>query len=340
MIGQERAAAAVMTGRDEAVLDAGEAALGTISVVIPTYGHAAYIGRALESVLRQTRPAHEIVVINDGSPDDTAAAVAPYRDRIRYVEQENRGIGRTRTRGVELAAGDYLLMLDSDDWLEEDALATLGEVLDANPDVALAHGGMTTAEADGTVRGGRSGPGYPRGKHREVVRLIGENYLRVPSTLCRRAALVAAGPFPEERWAEDWGMWLQVALAGWSFFGVEREVFVCRRHGANLTSPRNLAPELAAQQRLIDDLYRAHRARLTPEERRAFARSRQWIRRSRGWVGLAAGDRVGARAAFAGSLVARPSLNAAAGLALAALPARCYGWIGRQRPLPFAHGAA
>lgn len=328
-------AIAETTERERRVAGPSDAAVGTVSVVIPTYGQAAFIGQTLESVFRQTRPPHEVIVINDGSPDDTDGAVAPYRDRIHYVRQENRGLARTRTRAVELATGDYLLMVDSDDWLEEDAVAALAAPLDADPEVGLAHGGLRTADTTGAIVAEEAGPGYPRGKHRDVELLLRANYLRPSGTLFRRVALLAAGPFPDEPYAEDWGMFLRLGLAGWFFYGVERRVLVYRRHGANMTAARNRGPELAAGQRVIDGLHAAHRRRLTPSQRRAFAWSRHWIRRNRGWLGLAEGDRRLARRTFVESLAIRPSANAAVGLGLATLPPACHGWLRQRRRLPF-----
>ena len=93
----------------------------TISVVIPAYGHAHFIRQTLESVLGQTRPPSEVIVINDGSPDDTRGAVRPFMDRITYLEQENLGMVRTMNRARDLATGDYNFGVASDDWLEPDA---------------------------------------------------------------------------------------------------------------------------------------------------------------------------------------------------------------------------
>ena len=93
----------------------------TISVVIPAYGHAHFIRQTLESVLGQTRPPSEVIVINDGSPDDTRGAVRPFMDRITYLEQENQGMVRTMNRARDLATGDYNFGVASDDWLEPDA---------------------------------------------------------------------------------------------------------------------------------------------------------------------------------------------------------------------------
>jgi GT2 family glycosyltransferase len=87
------------------------------------YNGAATLGRAIDSVLRQSSPAHEIIVVDDGSTDATAEVAARYRDRIRYVRQDNRGVSAARNHGVELATGDWLAFLDADDEYFPDRLA-------------------------------------------------------------------------------------------------------------------------------------------------------------------------------------------------------------------------
>ena len=86
----------------------------TVSVIIPTYNRAAFLRRALQSVQNQTRQADEVIVVDDGSTDATAAVVADYSDVI-YRFQENAGVAAARNRGAQIAAGEWLAFLDSDD---------------------------------------------------------------------------------------------------------------------------------------------------------------------------------------------------------------------------------
>ena len=90
-----------------------------ISVVIPTYNRGSLIRRAVESALRQTRPAFEVIVVDDGSTDDTQEQLAAFGNAIRYIRQTNAGASRARNRGVEEATTEWIAFLDSDDlWLE------------------------------------------------------------------------------------------------------------------------------------------------------------------------------------------------------------------------------
>ncbi|HUX65314.1 glycosyltransferase family 2 protein [Sulfuricella sp.] len=86
------------------------------SVIIPAYNAAATLARALDSVLAQTWPAHEIIVVDDGSCDATAAVAAAYGDKVRYLYQLNAGVSAARNAGAQAASGDWLAFLDADDW--------------------------------------------------------------------------------------------------------------------------------------------------------------------------------------------------------------------------------
>jgi glycosyltransferase involved in cell wall biosynthesis len=93
---------------------------GLISVIIPTYNSASFLGEAIESVLRQDLPVHEIIVIDDGSTDNTESVVKNINGNIRYLYQENHGPSHARNKGIEIAKGDYIAFIDADDvWVSE-----------------------------------------------------------------------------------------------------------------------------------------------------------------------------------------------------------------------------
>jgi len=96
----------------------------TVSIVIATYNLGRYLGETLSSVLAQTHPDREVIVIDDGSTDDTAARIAPFRDRIAYVVQPHAGLAAARNHGLRLARGDYVAVIDADDLWAPEKLAT------------------------------------------------------------------------------------------------------------------------------------------------------------------------------------------------------------------------
>jgi len=110
-----------------------------VSVIIPAYRHARDIGACLESLFAQTYKDIEVIVVNDGSPDDTDAAVAPFLDRITYIVQENRGAPAARNRGAGVAGGKYLLFCDADIVMEPTCIEKMRAALDAHPGSSYAY---------------------------------------------------------------------------------------------------------------------------------------------------------------------------------------------------------
>jgi glycosyltransferase involved in cell wall biosynthesis len=109
----------------------------SVSVVIPTYNRAGLIGRAVRSAIASCRPGEEIIVVDDGSSDGTAAAMEPFADRVRYVPLPRGGAGRTRNRGVALARHPLVAFLDSDDEWMPGYLETKRRLMEARPDLVF-----------------------------------------------------------------------------------------------------------------------------------------------------------------------------------------------------------
>src|SRR5579862_9388898 len=112
--------------------------LDTVSVIIPAYNAAAYVGRAIESALAQTHSPLEILVIDDGSKDHTAAVVSAYEPAVRLVRKPNGGPATARNLGAKLAEGRWLGLLDADDWWQPGKLSQQLE-LATSPDIGLIH---------------------------------------------------------------------------------------------------------------------------------------------------------------------------------------------------------
>lgn len=125
--------------------------LPRFSVIIPVFNGEPFLARAIESVLGQSWPAHEVIVVDDGSLDATSAVAAAYGGRIRYVRQENAGVSAARNRGAALASGDWLAFLDADDWYYPDRLRRHGEWISEDPGLDFLTGDYHYVDEAGRV---------------------------------------------------------------------------------------------------------------------------------------------------------------------------------------------
>jgi len=214
-----------------------------VSVVIPAYNVGGLIAQTLDSVLAQSYPNFEIVVVNDGSPDTPAleAALAPYRDRITYIVQENAGPSAARNAGVERARGELIAFLDGDDiWLPH-CLAE--QVARANADRGLA-----VIHADAEVIGDPTSAGMTlrqlnrSGGEASFAAIVTERYtLTTSCTVVRREWWDRVGRFdPALRRSEDFDLWLRIAHAGGRFDGTTRVLAKYRRHDQGTSSDLEL----------------------------------------------------------------------------------------------------
>lgn len=111
-----------------------------VSVIIPCYNHGRYLANAIDSLLSQTYEHIEIIIIDDGSVDDTAIVAKKY-GQIIYYFQKNQGLSASRNRGVEMSKGEYIVFLDADDWLLPEAIQQNLQKLQQHPEAAFVSGG-------------------------------------------------------------------------------------------------------------------------------------------------------------------------------------------------------
>ena len=121
------------------------------SVIIAAYNSGATLSKAIDSVLAQSYAAYEIVIVDDGSTDDTSAVASRYEEKIRYFFQKNSGVSSARNKGVELARGDWVAFLDADDWYYPQRLYWHAELLGRNPEVDFLIGDYHFGRADGSI---------------------------------------------------------------------------------------------------------------------------------------------------------------------------------------------
>ena len=306
-----------------------------VSILTPAFDVARYVGAAVGSVLAQTFPDWEMLVVDDGSRDNTAEVVAGCQDkRIRLIRQENAGVSAARSRAIAEARGEAVLFLDADDWLAPDALERLMVALASVPAAIAAHGAYAVMAEDA-----RPGDpplrlkGAPALSGDLLERLLVQNlFVNGGHMLVRREAIAAAGPFlPHLRYGEDWEYWIRLALQG-PFVAVEDAepvLFVRERQGSAYRrmarDPMAFAPAMAAIYANPLLAERPGPQRLARMRRRAEAEN-AWI------VGrelIRHGDRAAGLGRLRASVAAAPSpkraLLLAAAHALPLLPRPLHG---------------
>lgn len=204
-----------------------------VSIIIPAYNQGHYLGAAVRSVLSQTWPDYEAIIVDDGSTDNTPGVAGAFTDpRIRYIRQENRGLSGARNTGIRNATGELISFLDSDDLFLPEKLALLVEALRAQPDLGMVAGHAIIIDEHGRPTGRSFTAPLPE----DGAQLLMWNPLHVGSVLVRRVWLDCAGLFDETlRSYEDWDMWLRLARAGCRFGWVDRPVSLYRFHRSQMT---------------------------------------------------------------------------------------------------------
>ena len=126
---------------------------GSVSVIVPCHNGAKFLADAIDSILAQTYPALEILVVDDGSTDGTEAIVRQYAAPVRYIRQTCQGVSVARNTGIQASRGNYLVFLDHDDRLLPNALAVGVDCLVKNPGCGFAYGRHQTIDTDGNPEG-------------------------------------------------------------------------------------------------------------------------------------------------------------------------------------------
>ena len=238
------------------------AADGAISVVIPCYNQGRFLAEAIDSVLRQTCPPAEVVVVDDGSTDDTANVAQSYA-KVTYLRQPNAGAPSARNHGLRLSQGAFVLFLDADDRLLPEALAQGKTALDDHPDWALVTGHVRLITADGTAE---TTPPQAHAAGDQFLALLRSNYIWTPGVvLYRRSVLDAVGGFdPAALASADYE--LNVRIARQHAIGCHHNVMLeYRHHDHNMSSDvgRMLRSAVAVrlrQRRFVVSNPVAHRA--------------------------------------------------------------------------------
>jgi hypothetical protein len=290
-----------------------------VSVIVPAYRVTESIAATLDSVWAQTFTDYEIIVVNDGSPDteELESVLAPYRDRIVYLRQENQGMSGARNTGIRAARGKYIAPLDADDMWDPEHRAAQVAVLEAEPSIDLVY-------ADARIFGDLPEAGKtvmdlcPSAGEVTFERLVARQCtVHVCVTVCRREALIRAGLFdPDLRRVEDIDMWLRISRQRHRIVYQRRVLGSYRRRAGSLSSDR-----VAMLEAFLTVLAKAaSEPQLTAAQREAVAHQcaveRASLDLERGKRAFLAGDAEGAVRHLTQARAQRKSLKLAAVLML------------------------
>ncbi len=209
---------------------------------MPAYNAERFIAASIESVLRQTCPHWELIIVDDGSEDSTANIACRYADldhRIRLVRQSHQRLAEARNAGISLALGSLIAFLDSDDlWAPEKLQRQIDTINFTGADLVFTDGYVFRNDDSSELRSTSS---VPAGRHNgnEMFALLAtRNRFAVSSVMLWRSCLDRAGRFdinPEHYGAEDYDLWLTLAGQGSSFYGMSDRLIAYRVHDQSLS---------------------------------------------------------------------------------------------------------
>ena len=218
----------------------------TVSVVIPCYNREQILPRAIESAVSQTVCPHEIVVVDDGSRDGSAKVARSFGDLVRVVEQPNAGAAAARNRGIEVATGDWIAFLDSDDEWDARKLELQLAAASRFPEAKLVFCDTIVRSDKEVLMPSRFALGGLYGEERErdgafavydrslFSRMLNQSRVITSAVMVRRE--LPELQFPEKIWgSEDWGLWLTLAIH-YRFASVDQVLVTMHQQGDNISS--------------------------------------------------------------------------------------------------------
>lgn len=227
-----------------------------VSVIIPAYNCEAYIAQTLEGVLAQTHTAVEVIVVDDGSTDRTAEIVGSFGAPVRLLTQANQRVCRARNRGIEESTGDYLCILDHDDYWAPRKLELQLAALDRSPQADVAFSNFLPWTPDEHGRFPAPESMFPQDVSDQIDstysgwiyhHFLIDCWMLTSSALFRRRAFECSGSFDENLpYSEDWDLWLRMARQH-QFIKLAYPTTLYRQHpsqGNRLTRPIDYRTEL------------------------------------------------------------------------------------------------
>lgn len=204
-----------------------------VSVVIPAYNAAGFLPDAIDSVLAQTMSDLEVIVVDDGSTDETESVVSRYGPPVRYLRQQNQGVSVARNRGIDESQGRYVAFLDADDTWMPHKLERQLEDLSRHPEHRICFSAFTRVDADLVPLGVSRGEGRNVTLHDLLTR--GNVVGSICTIVCERSLLMEAGGFDSAfSQCADWDMWIRLACFT-TFYYVDEPLVTYRQHDSNMS---------------------------------------------------------------------------------------------------------
>ena len=211
---------------------------GLVSVIMPVYRGQPFVAWAIESVLAQTYRDFELVIVNDGSPDDSSGIIARFlpHPQIRYIEQQNAGVAAARNTAIAHANGAFIGLLDQDDLWLPNKLTRQVTYFNSHPEVGLVHTRVECIDADGAPRSCAGVIGVRPYEGLCAGRLLLGNVIAPVTVLLRIECIDEVGTF-DQRFApaDDWELWMRIARRHPIGF-IDEVTARYRFHGANVSS--------------------------------------------------------------------------------------------------------
>jgi glycosyltransferase involved in cell wall biosynthesis len=206
-----------------------------VSIIIPAYNAERYIAEAIDSVLDQTWPDVECIVVDDGSTDRTADIIRRYRNGVKYFYQENAERSAARNRGFAESSGDFISFLDADDYIAPGKIEEQMTFMDAQPDYDVVYSRVLYFRDDGRRNFREIRRPLPTGDI--LNKLLFRNFISLGSPLLRRAVIERCGGFDTRlSYNEDWEFWMRLAVVGIRFGFFDACNLFCRVHEESSTS--------------------------------------------------------------------------------------------------------
>ena len=214
--------------------------MNTVSVIVPVYNGEKYIAECIDSVLAQTVKPNEIIVVDDGSTDNTARIVNKYQS-VKYIFQKNKGVGHARNLGIDESSGEFIMFLDHDDFYAPNKLESCLKQFKIDPSISIIKGKVQLIFSNKDI----SNTFYeicPQLKNQEII----SRTVLLGAAIFRRECLINIGGFnPEMSPADDVDLWVRLSQQNLNIHHMDDIFLYYRRHDTNMTNQAGFSNESA-----------------------------------------------------------------------------------------------